>query len=688
MDKNQKTQKALEKLLPLVEGEQYYLKTEEFVIAFKAIAETIKTLRNENQAVTDSVISQVDSLVSDIVSNNKDLNVVVQTTTKESKKLQAEFNKSVKAFRKDFESFKQSIKDGEDGIDADEERIVQDVLAKIELPKYKETILDGRQEIVEKINTGKKSALKIEANQIEGIDKFTTQESLDRAIAILDTRSQYLINKTVKVDGTTITGNGTDSSPLVAVSTGSALTVQDIDGTPTATNVNTIKFTINTIKFTNGAVTDDGAGVVTVTTGAGGGGDVSSNTALSVDSEIALFSGTGGKTIKRATGTGIATLTAGVLSATATTGTGSVVLATSPTLVTPALGTPASGVATNLTGTAAGLTAGNVTTNANLTGPVTSTGNATAIANGAISNAMLANGAVANLTGTNSGDNATNTQYSGLVSNATHTGDATGATALTVVRINGTSLAGLATGLLKNTTTTGVPSIAVNSDLPVMSATVGGAVPTPPNNTTTFLRGDGTFAAPSSGFADPLTTNGDIIARISGSTTRLAQGANGTFLGVSGGALGYYTPAGSGDMVLATAQTNTGAKTFNNATLLMRNVADTFSSQFTNTNTAARTYTLKDAAGTIAFTSDITGTNSGTNTGDNTVSTSGAATTAVTLLRYCYSYRRSTFCYRNNRYRKCGTRYLSYPCNPRSWYTCFRSNDKRHWTSSFNRSHW
>lgn len=64
----------------------------------------------------------------------------------------------------------------------------------------------------------------------------------------------------------------------------------------------------------------------------------------------------------------------------ATTGSGSIVRATSPTLVTPALGTPASGVATNLTGTAAGLTAGNVTTNANLTGNVTSVGNATTIA--------------------------------------------------------------------------------------------------------------------------------------------------------------------------------------------------------------------------------------------------------------------------------------------------------------------
>lgn len=62
------------------------------------------------------------------------------------------------------------------------------------------------------------------------------------------------------------------------------------------------------------------------------------------------------------------------------TGTGSLVFATSPTFITPALGTPASGVATNLTGTAAGLTAGSVTTNANLTGPITSVGNATSIA--------------------------------------------------------------------------------------------------------------------------------------------------------------------------------------------------------------------------------------------------------------------------------------------------------------------
>src|SRR6185437_14087216 len=47
---------------------------------------------------------------------------------------------------------------------------------------------------------------------------------------------------------------------------------------------------------------------------------------------------------------------------------------------------------------------------------------------------------------------------------AAFTGDVTksaGSFATTVTKINGTSLAGLATGILKNTTTTGVPSIAI-----------------------------------------------------------------------------------------------------------------------------------------------------------------------------------------------------------------------------------
>ncbi len=51
-------------------------------------------------------------------------------------------------------------------------------------------------------------------------------------------------------------------------------------------------------------------------TSGGGSGDFSSNTATSVDGEIVVFSGTSGKTGKRATGSGLATLTNGVLGVT------------------------------------------------------------------------------------------------------------------------------------------------------------------------------------------------------------------------------------------------------------------------------------------------------------------------------------------------------------------------------------
>lgn len=79
-------------------------------------------------------------------------------------------------------------------------------------------------------------------------------------------------------------------------------------------------------------------------------------------------------------------------------GTTNVQTLTNKTLVAPALGTPSSGVATNLTGTAAGLTAGNVTTNANLAGHIISVGNAAVLGsftlaqlNAAVSDADVAN---------------------------------------------------------------------------------------------------------------------------------------------------------------------------------------------------------------------------------------------------------------------------------------------------------
>lgn len=70
-----------------------------------------------------------------------------------------------------------------------------------------------------------------------------------------------------------------------------------------------------------------------------------------------------------------------------------------------------------------------------------------------------------------------------------------------------------------------------------MTATVGGGVPTPPNNTTTFLRGDGTFAAPA---ASSLTVGSTAIS--GGTTTRILYD--------NAGVLGEYTLTGTGTVVV------------------------------------------------------------------------------------------------------------------------------------------
>ena len=86
-----------------------------------------------------------------------------------------------------------------------------------------------------------------------------------------------------------------------------AITVREEDASPSVASV-------TEIRVTNGGMTDNGSGSISLNlTGGGGGGDTTSTVSSSVDSEIVLFSGTTGKQIKRATSTGILTGTAGVI---------------------------------------------------------------------------------------------------------------------------------------------------------------------------------------------------------------------------------------------------------------------------------------------------------------------------------------------------------------------------------------
>lgn len=78
---------------------------------------------------------------------------------------------------------------------------------------------------------------------------------------------------------------------------------------------------------------------------------------------------------------------------------------------------------------------------------------------------------------------------------------------------------GAASGVSSVNTRTGA-IVLNNTDIPAMTSTAGGAVPTPPNNTTTFLRGDGTFATPiNSGGTVTNVSSADGNATVANPTT-------------------------------------------------------------------------------------------------------------------------------------------------------------------------
>lgn len=119
----------------------------------KGIIEILATYKKGTEAINKDTIDTANSLLSQVIELTKDFSKEIKDETKafskEISEKTGEFDgliKEVKELIKEVKSIE--VKDGKD---ADEEKIVQDVLAQIKLPEYKETIVTG-EEIIDKIN--------------------------------------------------------------------------------------------------------------------------------------------------------------------------------------------------------------------------------------------------------------------------------------------------------------------------------------------------------------------------------------------------------------------------------------------------------------------------------------------------------------------------------------------------------
>jgi hypothetical protein len=131
-----------------------------------------------------------------------------------------------------------------DGKDADEERIIQEVLSKIKLPEQKEIILDTPDEVVDKVNNSKKQ---IKKERVEGLEQ-AIMNSASNAVNALPVTTTLVNGKRAKnlnITGATVNVVGDTANVVITTGSGTG----DVVGPASATDSNFASFDTTTGKL-------------------------------------------------------------------------------------------------------------------------------------------------------------------------------------------------------------------------------------------------------------------------------------------------------------------------------------------------------------------------------------------------------------------------------------------------------
>jgi hypothetical protein len=331
---------------------------------------------------------------------------------------------------------------------------------------------------------------------------------------------------------------------------------------------------------------------------------------------------------------------------TTTTGTGSIVAASSPTITSLTVNTSlTANTLLNVVGTS-GTLAFTAATNggdynifsANGAQTLALFGSSTATLNLNLLDGALSMGS--NLTISNAGVH-TNSTF-----DTAGTGNVFKINGTAISAVTGTGAVVLASSPALTTPNLGTPSAINLSNATATSLPVGSINATGVAGSTTYLRGDGSWQTISAGFANPMTTLGDIMyenatpaaARLAGSTSAtiavLTQTGNGTI----SAAPAWVTATGTGSPVFGTSPTLVTPALGTPSALVGTNISGTAASLTAgHVTNATLTTALTVNTGTLTLTANAANTSvltigagavsvSGSNTGDQTNISGNAAT--------------------------------------------------------------